>query len=67
MGLTKKKAEGDLKTPRGSFNFRYLMYRSDRINNIQTKLKKIKSKVAKKSPITDAKSPIFKAFEACPF
>ena len=42
MGLTKKKAEGDLKTPRGTFNFRYLMYRSDRINNIQTKLKKIK-------------------------
>ena len=42
MGLTKKKAEGDLKTPRGSFNFRYLMYRSDRISNIQTKLKKIK-------------------------
>ena len=24
MGLTKKKAEGDLKTPRGTFNFRYL-------------------------------------------
>ena len=44
MGLTKKKAEGDLKTPRGSFNFRYLMYRSDRISNIQTKLKKIKIK-----------------------
>ena len=42
MGLTKKKAEGDLKTPRGSFNFRYLMYRSDRISNIKTKLKKIK-------------------------
>ena len=44
MGLTKKKVEGDLKTPRGSFNFRYLMYRSDRISNIQTKLKKIKIK-----------------------
>ena len=44
MGLTKKKAEGDLKTPRGSFNFSYLMYRSDRISNIQTKLKKIKIK-----------------------
>ena len=42
MGLTKKKVEGDLKTPRGSFNFRYLMYRSDRISNIHTKLKKIK-------------------------
>ncbi len=44
MGLTKKKAEGDLKTPRGSFNFRFLMYRSDRISNIKTKLKKIKIK-----------------------
>ncbi len=44
MGLTKKKAEGDLKTPKGSFNFRFLMYRSDRISNIQTKLKKIKIK-----------------------
>ena len=44
MGLTRKKAEGDLKTPRGSFNFSYLMYRSDRISNIQTKLKKIKIK-----------------------
>ena len=42
MGLAKKKVEGDLKTPRGSFNFRYLMYRSDRISNIHTKLKKIK-------------------------
>ena len=44
MGLTKKKAEGDLKTHKGSFNFRFLMYRSDRISNIQTKLKKIKIK-----------------------
>ena len=44
MGLTRKKAEGDLKTPKGSFNFRFLMYRSDRITNIQTKLKKIKIK-----------------------
>ena len=44
MGLTKKKVEGDLKTPKGSFNFGLLMYRSDRISNIQTKLKKIKIK-----------------------
>ena len=44
MGLTKKKAEGDLKTPKGSFNFKFLMYRSDRISNIRTKLKKIKIK-----------------------
>ena len=44
MGLAKKKVEGDLKTPRGSFNFRYLMYRSDRISNIRTKLEKIKIK-----------------------
>ena len=41
-GLTKKKTEGDLKTPVGSYNFKLLFYRSDRINKIQTKLKKIK-------------------------
>ena len=43
-GLTKKKIEGDLKTPRGIFKFKYLLYRSDRLNNIDTKIKKFKIK-----------------------
>ena len=43
-GLTKKKVEGDLKTPKGNFNFKFLLYRADRIKNFQTKIKKIKIK-----------------------
>ena len=41
-GLTKKKTEGDKKTPRGTFNLEYLYYRGDRLNKPQTKMKCIK-------------------------
>ena len=34
-----KKKEGDLCTPKGSFKLDTVYYRSDRIKNIQTKLK----------------------------
>ena len=43
-GLTNKKVEGDLKTPKGKFNFEFLLYRADRIKNLHTKIKKIKIK-----------------------
>ena len=32
--------EGDLKTPKGSFNLEYILYRKDRIGQIKTSLKK---------------------------
>tara|TARA_Y100001970_G_scaffold153682_1_gene188151 strand:+ start:11354 stop:11845 length:492 start_codon:yes stop_codon:yes gene_type:complete len=41
-GLTLKKTEGDLKTPRGKYKFKFLMYRNDRIKKIECKIKKIK-------------------------
>jgi len=41
-GLTYKKKEGDSKTPKGKFKFKFLLYRKDRIKKIQCKLKKIK-------------------------
>ena len=41
-GLTFKKSEGDLKTPKGKFKFNFLMYRKDRIKKINCKIKKIK-------------------------
>tara|TARA_Y100001970_G_scaffold16953_1_gene19122 strand:- start:23750 stop:24241 length:492 start_codon:yes stop_codon:yes gene_type:complete len=46
-GLTSKKREGDLKTPKGKFTFRFLLYRKDRIGKIQCKLTKktIKSRM----------------------
>ena len=37
-GLTKKKVEGDKKTPIGSFEISHLYYRKDRINKPQTLL-----------------------------
>ncbi len=39
-GLTNKKKEGDLKTPRGIFKFGMLYYRKDRIGPLQCKIKK---------------------------
>ena len=39
-GLTSKKKEGDLKTPKGKFKFLYLLYRKDRIKRIQCKIRK---------------------------
>ena len=44
MGLTKKKTEGDLKTPRGIFNFKFVLYRSDKIKYFRTGIRKIKIK-----------------------
>ena len=40
-GISSKKKEGDNKTPRGNFKFKYILYRKDRIPNLKTKLKKI--------------------------
>ncbi len=40
-GLTTKKIEGDLKTPKGKFFIDHLYYRKDRLKKPQTKLKKI--------------------------
>ena len=39
-GLTLKKKEGDLKTPRGKFKFKFLLFRKDRIKNFNCKIKK---------------------------
>jgi L,D-peptidoglycan transpeptidase YkuD (ErfK/YbiS/YcfS/YnhG family) len=39
-GLTKKKREGDLKTPGGKFKFKLLLYRKDRIRRIRCKIKR---------------------------
>ena len=43
-GISIKKTEGDYKTPKGNYNFKHILYRKDRISNLQTKLKKIKIK-----------------------
>ena len=40
-GIGKKKKEGDLITPKGSFKIKNILYRKDRIKNIQTKLETI--------------------------
>jgi len=39
-GLTKKKREGDLKTPGGKFKFKLLLCRKDRIRRIRCKIKR---------------------------
>jgi L,D-peptidoglycan transpeptidase YkuD (ErfK/YbiS/YcfS/YnhG family) len=39
-GITSKKIEGDEKTPRGTFIFKSIFYRKDRISNIKSSLKK---------------------------
>jgi len=38
-GISYKKKEGDNRTPRGKFKFEYILYRKDRIINLETKLK----------------------------
>ena len=43
-GLTKKKKEGDKKTPKGKFGLENLYFREDRIKKPQTSLKCIKIK-----------------------
>ena len=40
-GIGLKKKEGDLITPIGQYNIKYILYRKDRIQKIQTKLRKI--------------------------
>ena len=40
-GISSKKREGDYKTPRGNYKFKYILYRKDRVLNFITKLKKI--------------------------
>ena len=45
-GISKKKIEGDKKTPKGTFQIENLYFRKDKIKNFQTKLKSI---VIKKS------------------
>ena len=44
LGLTKKKIEGDQKTPKGIFKIENLYYRKDRVNKPETKLKSISIK-----------------------
>jgi len=39
-GITSKKIEGDQKTPKGTFNFKSIFYRKDRISKIKSNLKK---------------------------
>ena len=41
-GISNKKKEGDKKTPKGEFKLKYILYRKDRVFDLQTKLKKIK-------------------------
>ena len=43
-GLTERKTEGDLKTPKGTFNFNVILYRADRIKNFRAKIKKVRIK-----------------------
>ena len=43
-GISKKKKEGDKKTPKGIFELENLYYRKDRISKPQTKLKCIEIK-----------------------
>ena len=43
-GLTKKKIEGDKKTPIGKFSLGCIYYRSDKKNKPNTKLKSLKIK-----------------------
>ena len=40
-GISYKKKEGDNKTPKGKFKFKYVLYRKDRVPNLKTNLKKI--------------------------
>jgi L,D-peptidoglycan transpeptidase YkuD (ErfK/YbiS/YcfS/YnhG family) len=43
-GIKKKEKEGDDITPKGIFNITRIYYRADKINNITTKVKKVKIK-----------------------
>ena len=43
-GITSNKKEGDKKTPKGTFTFKSIFYRKDKILDIKSKLKKISIK-----------------------
>ena len=53
-GLSRKKIEGDYKTPKGTFELGPLYYRDDRIKNIKSNIKKIK--ISKKMGWCDDKN-----------
>ena len=40
-GIKIKKKEGDLITPKGTYNLSKLLYRKDRVKNLKSRLKKI--------------------------
>ena len=40
-GIGYKKKEGDLITPIGQYKIKFILYRKDRVNKIQTKLRKV--------------------------
>ena len=40
-GIGSKRKEGDLITPKGKFKIKFILYRKDRVKNIQTKIRKI--------------------------
>ena len=40
-GIKIKKKEGDLITPKGTYNISKLLYRKDRVKNLKSRLKKI--------------------------
>ena len=40
-GIGNKKIEGDLITPKGQFNIKFVLYRKDRVKKILSKLKVI--------------------------
>jgi len=40
-GISRKKSEGDGCTPKGTFKFKYLFYRKDKISKIKSSLRKI--------------------------
>ena len=39
-GISKKRKEGDLITPKGNYSIKKLFYRKDRVKRLKTKLKK---------------------------
>ena len=57
-GISKKKIEGDKKTPKGIFEIENLYFRKDKIRNFQTKLKSIaiKKTMGWSNDIRDKKS-----------
>lgn len=65
-GISSKKKEGDNKTPRGNFKFKYVLYRKDRISNLRTILEK---KIIKKNMgwCDDPKSKYYNQLIKFPF